>query len=86
MLFDLVTDPHEQHDLSEVRPDIVQIGAHLLEDWKQTAVAVSPTGIDPLDTVLAEGDPWHARWRPAEYDEWLEQTGRATWVSRVEAD
>ena len=24
---------------------------------------------------------WHARWRPAEYDEWLAQTGRANWVS-----
>jgi hypothetical protein len=36
--------------------------------------------------VLEEGDPWHARWRPAEYDEWLAQTGRANWVSRVVSD
>jgi choline-sulfatase len=83
MLFDLATDPHEQHDLADVRPDVVEVGMSLLESWRQTAVALSPTGVDPLDTVLEEGDPWHARWRPAEYDEWLEQTGRATWVGRV---
>ena len=59
MLFDLVTDPHEQHDLAEDRPDVVKVGSHLLEDWKQTAVAHSATGIDPLDTVLEEGDPSH---------------------------
>jgi choline-sulfatase len=86
MLFDLRADPHEQHDLSEVRPDVVETGTRLLEQWKYAAVAQSPTGVDPLDTVLEEGDPWHARWRPAEYDDWLEETGRASWVSRVVAD
>ena len=86
MLFDLQADPHEEHDLSGSRPDIVEVGAGLLEDWKKSAVAESPTGVDPLDTVLEEGDPWHARWRPAEYDAWLEETGRATWVSRVVTD
>jgi arylsulfatase A-like enzyme len=83
MLFDLVADPHEQHDLAATRPDVLEVGASLLEHWRQSALAQSPTGVDPLDTVLEEGDPWHARWRPAEYDTWLEQTGRATWVSRI---
>lgn len=83
MLFDLGTDPHEQHDLSDARPDVVELGAGLLEDWKRSALAQSATGVDPLDTVLEEGDPWHARWRPAEYDTWLEETGRATWVRRA---
>jgi choline-sulfatase len=86
MLFDLQTDPHEQHDLSEARPDVVVVGTRLLEDWKMSAVAQSATGVDPLDTVLEEGDPWHARWRPAEYDAWLEETGRATWVGRLVTD
>ena len=86
MLFDLTTDPHEQDDLAEARPDVVRTAMTLLEDWKQSAVALSPSGVDPLDTVLQEGDPWHARWRPAEYDEWLAQTGRANWVSRVVSD
>ena len=66
------------------RPDIVRDRRTI--SWRigrQSAVADSPTGVDPLDTVLEEGDPWHARWRPAEYDAWLEETGRATWVSRV---
>ena len=86
MLFDLANDPHEQHDLSETRPDVVRVGTGLLEDWKQSALAASPSGVDPLDTVLAEGDPWHARWRPPEYDDWLRQTGRASWASRVPSD
>ncbi len=86
MLFDLRADPHEQDDLSGARPDVVRTGQKLLDAWKQTAVAQSATGVDPLDTVLEEGDPWHAHWRPAEYDAWLEQTGRSAWVSRVTAD
>jgi arylsulfatase A-like enzyme len=86
LLFDLGTDPHEQHDLSDARPDVVEMGTRLLQEWKQSAVAQSPTGVDPLDTVLEEGDPWHARWRPAEYDDWLEETGRASWVSRAISD
>jgi choline-sulfatase len=83
MLFDLRADPHEQHDLSDARPDVVEIASDLLGDWKRSALALSATGVDPLDTVLEEGDPWHARWRPAEYDLWLEETGRATWVGRA---
>jgi arylsulfatase A-like enzyme len=83
MLFDLKGDPHEQHDLSEQRSDVTTKATDLLEEWRCTAIGRSPDAVDPLDTVLAEGDPWHARWRPAEYDEWLEQTGRASWVSRA---
>ena len=55
MLFDLATDPHEQDDLSESRPEVVQVAMTLLEEWKQSAVALSPSGVDPLDTVLARG-------------------------------
>ena len=56
------------------------MGTRLLEDWKRRLSPSSPTGVDPLDTVLEEGDPWHAPLGPAEYDAWLEETGRAAWV------
>ena len=65
------------------RPEILmERGMRLLDEWRDSAVAQSATGVDPLDTVLEEGDPWHARWRPEEYDAWLEETGRGL-VGRI---
>jgi hypothetical protein len=42
-------------------------------------MASQPDGydVDPMDTVLAEGGPSHARGHLEKYCEFLEQTGRA---------
>ena len=34
MVFDVAGDPHQQHDLSEARPDLVARGADLLQAWR----------------------------------------------------
>jgi choline-sulfatase len=36
--------------------------------------------IDPMDTVLAEGGPFHIRGHLPAYLERLEQTGRSQWI------
>lgn len=67
MLFDLVSDPHEQHDLAESRPEVVREAAWRLMRWHdaqmQQLAARSDTPVDPLWTVVAEGGPFHARLR-----------------------
>lgn len=64
MLFDLATDPHEQRDLAEQRPEIVREGAWRLTRWQaeqmQGLINSGAEPIDPLWTVVREG-PYHAR-------------------------
>jgi arylsulfatase A-like enzyme len=85
MLFDLERDPHEQHDLAAVQPELVQHARALLERWRSAAVAGNPGGVDPLDTVLAEGGPAHTRGQLSTYLERLRATGRADWADRLAA-
>jgi arylsulfatase A-like enzyme len=61
MLFDIDADPHEQSDLVADRPDVAGRAAGLLLDWETAAMRRSPTGEDPLWTVLHEGGGYYAR-------------------------
>jgi arylsulfatase A-like enzyme len=64
MLFRVSDDPHQQRDLAAEEPVIVDEALARLADWQAEAMLRSPTGVDPLWTVLHEGGPWHARsWR-----------------------
>jgi choline-sulfatase len=83
MLFDLADDPHEQTNLAEDEPDVVAVATAYLARWHDDAMAASATGVDPLDTVLREGDPWHARWCPPEYAARLRETGRGEWADHI---
>ncbi|MFW6153937.1 MAG: sulfatase [Planctomycetota bacterium] len=79
MLFNIEADPHEQHDLTDERPDIVHQCAYLLSEWHDAMMATQLDAytVDPMQTVLAEGGPFHARGHLSRYCEYLEQTGRA---------
>jgi choline-sulfatase len=85
MLFDVEADPHEQHDLAVARPNLVQHAGALLERWRSAAIAGNPGGVDPLDTVLAEGGPAHVRGQLAAYLGRLRATGRSSWADRLRA-
>jgi arylsulfatase A-like enzyme len=85
MLFDVVADPHEQHDLASAAPEIVAKAAELLMEWRREAIASSHSGIDPLDTMLDEGGPWHASLCPPWYPSRLAETGRGHWTARSPA-
>lgn len=76
MLFDLTDDPHEEHNLADERPDLVQKALSLLEDWYQAMMASSTHDVDPLMTVMREGGPFHTRNQLPAYIERLKATGR----------
>jgi arylsulfatase A-like enzyme len=85
MLYDIVGDPHEQHDLAPLRADLCREGAWRLARWhddQMLKMAVSGNDVvDPLWTVIRERGPLHARHAgpssplPA-YIKRLEETGR----------
>lgn len=85
MVFDLAADPHEQHNLAEARPDLIEKGKALLADWKADCLQNAHIKEDPKDTVLAEGGPLHARYEGAAYLERLAETGRKEIADRLRA-
>lgn len=85
MVFDLEADPHEQHDLAAARPELVAHGKGLLHDWRVQTRETATHTTDPLDTVMAEGGPFHVRIEPgvgAAYIERLRATGRGDIAER----
>ena len=76
MLFDVVQDPNEQTNLFSQKPQLVAEASHLLESWRDNCLTTSGSGIDPMDTLMAEGGPWHVRGRLLGYAERLRVTGR----------
>jgi arylsulfatase A-like enzyme len=88
MLFDLATDPHETANLAGARPDLCRDGASRLRAWHAAQMKTMPFGdtADPMDTVLAEGGPEHARigWSPTRaYAQRLQDTGRGDWLAEI---
>jgi hypothetical protein len=79
MLFDLVADPHETHDLASVQPQRLAEGRERLEVWTAAQLEQSRQA-DPMRDVLAEGGPFHVRRHLGPYVERLRATGRAHWA------
>lgn len=82
MLFDVATDPHEQHDLAPAQPALVAAGQKMLDEWTaqmlgegpRDASGLAPT--DPFATVMAEGGPLHSREIYTQYLAHLRNTSR----------
>jgi hypothetical protein len=85
MLFDVAGDPHETTDLAPERPEVVGRAMRMLEEWHDGMMRTSKTGIDPLQTVLREGGPFHTRGMLEEYCRRLRETGRARHADALEA-
>ncbi len=84
MLFDVADDPHETRDLWAAADSTAMTGSQLLAEW--TGCQLDRTGRDdPLDTVRAEGGPYHVRKRLGPYLERLRTTGRGHWAEVLEA-
>lgn len=84
MLFDLRSDPHEEHDLAAERPQVVARGAALLRDWLDEYLPGAARGRDPHANVMAEGGPFHVRGRLPTYLERLRDTGREALAAELE--
>jgi choline-sulfatase len=85
LVFDLVADPHEQHDLAPTRPDLVATAQSLLDAWHRAQMATAHVAEDPLDTVMAEGGPHHVTREPnvGGYLDRLRATGRSEIAERM---
>ena len=83
MLFNVVDDPHETHDLAEERPDLCAEGARLLLTWQEDRMYEMPDAIDPIWTVMREGGPFHSKGHLPAYCERLEATGRGQFVEEL---
>jgi arylsulfatase A-like enzyme len=86
MLYDLASDPHEQHDLAVARPDLCSQGLRYLAEWHDQMMATTPAGYtdDPMRIVLAEGGPFHARGFLKGYVKRLEATERGDAVAELQ--
>lgn len=84
MLFNLTRDPHEQHDLANEQPELVNLAMRHLVDWQHQQMLTHTTDIDPMLTVLREGGPFHTRGTLPKYLAHLRATGRGYAADRLE--
>lgn len=85
MLFDLSTDPQEQDDLAAKHPQLVEHARSTLASWHDDMMRTAKHKIDPMDTVMAEGGPFHTRKELPKYLKRLRETGRARWADVLAA-
>lgn len=86
MLFDLESDPHEVENVAERHPEAVACGLGMLGRWREEALARRPGATDPMDTVLQEGGPYHARYGTPEFEGYLGRlraTGRGRFAEEL---
>jgi arylsulfatase A-like enzyme len=83
MLFDLVADPHEQHDVAAKHPELVRHALAQLDAWHADMMRKSSHAVDPMWTVLREGGPYHTRGALPGYAERLRKTGRAAAAEKL---
>jgi hypothetical protein len=81
MLFDVVADPHEQQDLLAAAPEVADRCRRLLDTWTAEQLDRASAAVDPMQTVLAEGGPFHVRGHLRAYLERLRETGRERWIA-----
>jgi choline-sulfatase len=86
MLFNVPADPHLQQDLASEQVTVCQEARELLGAWQEEMQARMPEGytVDPLQTVLDEGGPYHARGNLRRYLKRLRESGRAEQAERLE--
>lgn len=76
MLFDIKNDPHQIHDLSKERKDLCLEGSHIYQKWFDEMMSKNQSTVDPMQTVLREGGPYHTKGKLSGYIERLEKTER----------
>ncbi len=86
MLFDVETDPHEQHDLAPDYPDLVAEAINHLDEWTVEMMRTSTQAVDPLWTIIREGGPYQTRGALRGYLARLRETGRTEFADRLAAN
>ncbi|HMB01445.1 MAG TPA: sulfatase [Spirochaetota bacterium] len=76
MLFNRKTDPHEQNNLADSRPETVNKGLALLQTWYDEQMSRSEHKEDPIMKVIEEGGPYHTRGSLAPMIQYYKDKGR----------
>ena len=77
MLFNIRTDPHQQHDIAAQHPELCAQGARHILDWTEAMMKTSCSDADPMWTMMREGGPEHCRGHLESFITRLEGTPRA---------
>ncbi len=85
MLFNVKEDPHEQHNLAEEKPELVNTAMAMLAEWQAQMARTATHHRDPMLTVLGEGGPHHTRGELPAYIKRLRQTDRSYWADHLAA-
>jgi arylsulfatase A-like enzyme len=85
MLFDVESDPHEQRDVAPQHPQVVRDAMAKLGAWLDDMKRTATHPIDPMQTVLSEGGPYHTRNQLPAYLKRLRSTGRTKWADVLAA-
>lgn len=83
MLYNIKEDFHETKNVAAEHPDICDQASHMLLDWFDEQMMKSENGVDPMQTVLREGGPYHTRGWLKYYCEHLRKTDRAEEAERL---
>ena len=83
MLFNLKSDPHQQSDLAEFEPEVLQEGRDKLTTWRTEMLVNAARGRDPHDNVMREGGPYHVRDKLDAYLQRLRETDRSHLADRL---
>ncbi len=83
MLFNVVEDPHQLHNLASQRKDLCAQGAKYIQDWEYDMMKHSDYDTDPMWTVMREGGPLHCRGQLQNYVKRLQATGRGQYVDQL---
>ena len=85
MLYDVRNDPHLQKDVIADNPDVVAECRAIYDAWHASMMETMPEGYDtdPMDIVLGEGGPYHARGHLKRYVERLKESGREHGIAEL---
>lgn len=76
MLFDYEKDFHMTENLAEKKKGVVSQGLQYLNEWHKEMMTTSSSKIDPMQTVIEEGGPFHTRNELENYIKRLRKSGR----------
>jgi arylsulfatase A-like enzyme len=87
MRFDVQKDPHELNNLADTEADAVNADLAILGEWhtEMMTTSIAPGPVDPMQTVLREGGPYHTLGELDGYAKRLRETGRAHHADALEA-
>lgn len=85
MLFDVAADPQLRSNRAGDEPDLVEHARSRIAQWRESMLETSIAGVDPLDTVVDEGGPFHVWGELPDYVKRLRATGRAPLADQLEA-